>query len=57
MRSLASGFTLEALRACLNCIARIDSVTAKRANLAEARLPAGLDLIRPMVEEAFELLS
>ena len=45
MRSLASGFTLEKLRACLNCIARIASVTAKRANLAEARLPVGLDLI------------
>jgi integrase len=57
MRSLASGFTLEKLRACLNWIARIASVTAKRANLAEARLPVGLDLIRPLVEEAFELLS
>jgi hypothetical protein len=56
MRSLASGFSLEKVRACLNWIARVASVTAKRANLAEARL-VGLDLIRPMVVEAFELLS
>ena len=50
MRSLASGFTLE-LRACLNCIARVASVSAKRA------LQVGLDLTRPMVGEVFELLS
>ena len=43
MRSLASGFTFEKLRACLNCIARVASVTAKRANLAEARLRLDLD--------------
>jgi hypothetical protein len=57
MRSLASGFSLEKVRACLNCIARVALVTAKRANLAEAKLLVGLDLIRPMVVEAFELLS
>src|SRR4026207_2018299 len=57
MRPLASGFTLEKLRACLNCIVRVASVSAKRASLAEARLPVGLDLTRPMVVEAFELLS
>ena len=43
MRSLASGFTFEKLRACLNCIARAASVTAKRANLADARLRLDLD--------------
>ena len=57
MRSPASGFTLEKLRACLNWIVLVASVTAKRANLSEARLPVGPDLIRPLRVEAFELLS
>jgi hypothetical protein len=57
MRPLTSGFTLEKLRARLNCIARDASVSAERASRAEARLPVGLDLTRPMVVGAFELLS
>src|SRR6476620_4870828 len=43
MRALASGFTCESLSACLNCIARVASVTAKRANFAEARLRLDFD--------------
>jgi hypothetical protein len=56
MRSLASGFTLEK-SVCLNCIAQVASVSAKRASLADARLAVGLDLTRQMGVEAFGLLS